>query len=290
MSTEPTILAAGGVVRRLNEDTPQVLLVHRDRYDDWSFPKGKHEPGETLKETAVREVREEAGIDVRAERELASVSYRVKGHPKTVTYWLMAWTRDTPEIKDNEVDAVRWCSLAEAETLLTYDHDRPLLAAIDPETRPGRVWVVRHAKAGSRTRFPGNDVERPLPEAGRRQAAGIAQALAEQPVGAIVSSPYLRCLETVASLGARLELPVMTDHGLAEGQPTDALHRWLCRPEPHVLCTHGDLLEELLRDLACAGVIDPNDTELLAKGSVWRLDTVGGQVASAHYTPPPPKS
>jgi 8-oxo-dGTP pyrophosphatase MutT (NUDIX family) len=117
--------AAGGVVVR----DGRVLLVHRPRYDDWSFPKGKLEPGESFEEAALREVEEETGLRCRLVRELPSVEYPVKDRPKLVRYWLMEVEEDPGFVPNDEVDEVRWQSPSEALPLLSYDRDRELLAA-----------------------------------------------------------------------------------------------------------------------------------------------------------------
>ena len=275
-------------MRRIAPDgTPRVLVVHRSRYDDWSFPKGKREPGEPGKVTARREVGEEAGIHVRVETKLPEIRYIVDGVPKRVRYWLMAWTGDAPELRDDEVDEVRWCTLDEARVLLTYDDDLPLLAAIDPATRPGTVWVIRHAKAGSRFTYDGIDTERPLTDAGQEQAAAIAARLARKPVARIITSPYTRCQQTVTPLAAALNLPLETDATLGEGNDDAAIHRWCTEPDPLVLCTHSDVLEALVRELVVTDVVPPEAFDQIAKGSIWRLRTVGGRIVRARYTADP---
>ena len=122
------IRAAGGVVVRQGDGEPEVLLVHRPRYDDWTFPKGKAEPGESDEECALREVAEEARLDCELVRELPSTSYTDgKGRPKRVRYWLMESGGEPGPA--NEVDAVRWASRDEARRLLSYDRDLPVLDA-----------------------------------------------------------------------------------------------------------------------------------------------------------------
>jgi 8-oxo-dGTP diphosphatase len=123
------IRAAGGVISRNEGDDLEVLLVHRPKYDDWSLPKGKAEPGETDEETARREVEEETGLRCRLGRELDTVKYRDRyDRPKRVRYWLMQPESDSPDARaDNEIDAVRWLPLADAVATLSYDHDRTLL-------------------------------------------------------------------------------------------------------------------------------------------------------------------
>jgi 8-oxo-dGTP pyrophosphatase MutT (NUDIX family) len=123
MSSE--IEAAGGVVMR----DCQLLVVHRPRYDDWSLPKGKLDAGETFEEAALREVWEETGVRARLVRSLPPVRYSVRDRPKLVRYWLMAVESDPGFSPNDEVDAVRWLSPAEAVELLTYERDKGVVAA-----------------------------------------------------------------------------------------------------------------------------------------------------------------
>jgi 8-oxo-dGTP pyrophosphatase MutT (NUDIX family) len=123
------VRAAGGLLVRDGADGPEVLLVHRPRYDDWSFPKGKRDGPETDEETALREVAEETGIAAVLGPRLGEVRYRDnKGRPKVVHYWIMEPRAvDRQFVPGDEVDDLRWCSVADAERLLTYAHDRALL-------------------------------------------------------------------------------------------------------------------------------------------------------------------
>ncbi len=126
------VVAAGGVIVRTGAAGPEVLLVHRPRYDDWSFPKGKQDPGETNEETALREVAEETGLACELGRYLDAVQYRDhRGRAKVVHYWQMEPTGDGTFRPDDEVDQLRWCDPGEAATLLTYAHDRALLARLE---------------------------------------------------------------------------------------------------------------------------------------------------------------
>jgi 8-oxo-dGTP diphosphatase len=128
-----TVRAAGGLVLRRGEDgTDEVLVVHRPAYDDWSFPKGKLEPGEREDEAAVREVEEETGLRCRLEREVATTRYRDgSGRRKTVRYWLM-----TPVggvlAPAHEADEARFVPVPHAAELLTYNRDRELLELLGP--------------------------------------------------------------------------------------------------------------------------------------------------------------
>jgi len=125
------VRAAGGVVARAGAEGPEVLVVHRPRYDDWSFPKGKAEPGETDEECALREIEEETGLRCRLERELDSTEYvDAEGRPKRVRYWRMAV--ESGELAFlHEVDTARWVSREQAAELLSYSRDLALLSALD---------------------------------------------------------------------------------------------------------------------------------------------------------------
>jgi 8-oxo-dGTP pyrophosphatase MutT (NUDIX family) len=117
--------AAGGVVVR----DGQVALVHRPRYDDWTLPKGKLDPGESFEDAAVREVEEETGLRGRLVRELPASEYQVRGRPKVVRYWLMHVEHDGPFVPNDETDELRWAALDEALQLLTYDRDHDVVRA-----------------------------------------------------------------------------------------------------------------------------------------------------------------
>jgi 8-oxo-dGTP diphosphatase len=117
--------AAGGVVVRDGE----VALVHRPRYDDWTLPKGKLDPGESFEEAAVREVEEETGLRGRLVRELPAAEYEVSGRPKVVRYWLMDVEHEGPFVPNDETDQLRWLAPDEALRLLTYDRDLDVLRA-----------------------------------------------------------------------------------------------------------------------------------------------------------------
>jgi 8-oxo-dGTP diphosphatase len=126
------VRAAGGVVIRAGDaGEPEVLLVHRPRYDDWSLPKGKCEPGESYEDCARREVEEETGFAVELDRALPDVRYRdQKDRPKLVRYWVMRPASTTEFVANDEVDEIVWLPVEEARLKLSYDHDRGLLATL----------------------------------------------------------------------------------------------------------------------------------------------------------------
>jgi 8-oxo-dGTP diphosphatase len=122
------VRAAGGVVI---DGDGQVVLVHRPRYDDWAFPKGKLDPGESFEDAALREVEEETGMRCRLVRELPSSEYRDnKGRSKVVRYWLMEVEDEVGFVPNDEVDELRRLPLDDALALLTYDRDHDVLMAV----------------------------------------------------------------------------------------------------------------------------------------------------------------
>jgi 8-oxo-dGTP pyrophosphatase MutT (NUDIX family) len=131
--TDAVVRAAGGLLFRRREGTSiEVVLVHRPKYDDWTFPKGKLDADETEADAAVREVEEETGLRARLVRDLGTSSYHdSSGRPKTVRYWEMTPVEGVLG-PANEVDDARWVSLDEAGRLLTYPRDRELLARVTP--------------------------------------------------------------------------------------------------------------------------------------------------------------
>jgi 8-oxo-dGTP pyrophosphatase MutT (NUDIX family) len=136
METTEAIHAAGGIVMRRGEQgAAEVAVVWRETRGDWTFPKGKLDVGETYEQAACREVEEESGMTCRAIRFIGTTEYQHrKGRPKVVAYFLMAATAGE-FVPNEEVDELRWCTVAEAERLLTWDRDRDLLerAAVLPE-------------------------------------------------------------------------------------------------------------------------------------------------------------
>ena len=124
------VRAAGGVVTRDADGGVEIALVHRPKYDDWSLPKGKLDPGEGFEEAALREVEEETGLRCRLGRELGETRYRDnKDRPKVVRYWAMEGG-EGEFVPNDEVDELRWVSLDDAKRMLSYDFDRDLVERV----------------------------------------------------------------------------------------------------------------------------------------------------------------
>ena len=150
-----------------------------------------------------------------------------------------------------------------------------------------KVFVVRHAKAGDRTSWTQADEHRPLTKSGRRQAEALVDLLAAERITRVVSSPYVRCVQTVAPLAAARGLEVELDAALAEGAPLDAVLDLIDRAGSGALhCTHGDVGTDLIDDLADRRVTGA-DASLMKKGSTWVLEGADRAFTRATYLPPP---
>ena len=149
------------------------------------------------------------------------------------------------------------------------------------------VYVVRHARAGSRGRWKGNDSLRPLSKIGRSQADGIAKRLSRKPVVVVVSSPFVRCVATVEPLAAKLGTEIETSDALAEGARLSQALRLFEKMQDReaVLCTHGDVMQDLLDHFGRHGV--KLRDHRMEKGCIWVFDVEGDEITHARYVPPP---
>jgi 8-oxo-dGTP diphosphatase len=149
-------------------------------------------------------------------------------------------------------------------------------------------YVVRHAKAGSRERWSGDDRKRPLTKKGIKQGQDLVDVLAPYPVASIFSSPYLRCVQTVQPMAKALRLKVEQSVSLAEGHGLSGLHEFLDDDDLDnvVLCTHGDIVWELVEDLVKRKLLRAGEGGF-DKGSTWILHVDGTKIAKTRYLPAP---
>jgi 8-oxo-(d)GTP phosphatase len=261
MAGPAEIIAAGAVVCRKGVDGREVLLVHRPRYDDWSFPKGKLDLGEHIVSAAVREVAEETGLDIRLGPPLNTQRYTVgngQRRSKDVHYWLGYVTGgdDVSTYSPNdEVDAVEWVPVDKARTRLSYPYDVETRDEAAGFKRSSPLVVLRHSRARPRNSWEGDDRDRTLTKAGGFQAEQIAPLLAAYGVERVVSSSSRRCWTTVAPYADLADLDVevsddLTEEGADGTTVSEHVARLLMSQEPAVLCTHRPVLPLVFEALA----------------------------------------
>jgi 8-oxo-dGTP diphosphatase len=264
------IKAAGGVAWRPGpEGEPEILLVHRQKYDDWSLPKGKVEPDEPLPVTAVREVLEEGGARLALGRRLVSVRYNVGGRPKRVHYWAArVLSVDERAVPNSEVDEITWLPAGRAVDKVSYTHDHGVLA--DFAARPAQtvpLILLRHSKALSKGGWKHTDTARPLDDSGRSDAKALADLLAcFAPRPRLISSTAARCADTLRPLAELTGEEVRAEPSLylhGRSSPTGAadpaadltalVREVIASREPTVICAHRENLP-FLQEAALASL------------------------------------
>lgn len=277
-----TVSAAGTILIRNNE----VLLVHRPRYDDWSFPKGKVDGGELLPLTAIRECDEETGFLPVLGPHLGIDRYRVPEGDKEVHYWRASVREDLGFAPDEEVDKVAWIPVDQVATHLTYEQDLEFLerALALPPTSP--LIILRHAKAVKRSDFTGKDDNaRPLSGRGRRQSKIITELLEGFGIEQVISSPMQRCQETVRKFLKQVSatatlVDAISEWGYEE-RPEDlepAVELAMFDPAPTVLCSHRPVLDAILETVAKAGGVPKSER----RDGIWSTKLTPGSFIVAH--------
>jgi 8-oxo-dGTP diphosphatase len=271
-------------------------MVHRPRYGDWAWSKGKLEPGEEWPVAAVREVFEETGFHVRLGRTLPTSEYTIADQAgasttKVCRYWAAEVVGGDGALV-NEIDEVVWLDVLTAMARLSYPRDHDQLRALEEADGAGTLttWplvMVRHARSRSRSTWPNADPLRPLNPRGRTRAKALIPVLAAYGVTRVVTSPSVRCLDTVlpyaVAAGRRARLKAgLSEEGFAE-QPDRApyhLTRLLERGNAAVVCTHGPVLPVLLERLA--GIADSNESAQVTLSEAALNGMAKGEALVAH--------
>jgi 8-oxo-dGTP diphosphatase len=262
---EPVAVTAAGAIpwrlNSVNKDQLEVLLIHRPRYDDWSWPKGKIDPGETIPECAVREVWEEIGLVAPLGIPLPPIHYHVPAGLKVVHYWAVDVNGAALVPDGKEVDSIMWCSPEKAARLLSNPSDvEPLEHLASAHARGElKTWpllVVRHAKAKPRSSWSKAEGDRPLAATGMRQAQAVGRLLQAWKPARIVSSPWLRCVATIAPYAKAADAKVKLNEALTEHRHGRSPHKTAAAVEALfdkqravALCTHRPALPTVLKQL-----------------------------------------
>ncbi len=289
VAADRAVYAAGAVLWRPRRKTIEVAVIHRPRYDDWSLPKGKVDLGEAEPVTAVREIFEETGHCARLGRRLGAVSYPIQQGVKKVRYF-SARSLGGEFVAGTEVDDLVWLPVADAMKKLGYAHDRKILRRFAKHpANTQTVLVVRHGTAGSKSRFSGDDTQRPLDKKGRAQAESLAGQLLAFGATDVYAADRLRCHQTVEPLAQELGVvicnePTLTEEAYARN-PKQARRRIVqiarLRRTP-VICTQGKVIPELIAWWCERDGVRP-DKSRNRKGSTWVLSLSGGRLVAADH-------
>lgn len=293
----PVVRAAGAVLWRTRQDSGasgdvEVAVIHRPRYDDWSLPKGKVDPGEVEPVTAVREIYEETGFRAHLGRRLMSVSYPITQGTKKVRYWA---ARVDPSFSgdftpNDEVDSLLWLPVTEAMTKLGYSDDRKVLrrfakAPADTKT----VLVVRHATAGRKSRYKGDDRKRPLDKHGRAQAESLVSVLLAFGASDLHAADRVRCRQTLEPLAEELGVgihdeTVLTEEEYAESRKParQRLVEIAEKSGTRVICSQGKVIPGLIEWWCERDGVRP-DKSRNRKGSTWVLSLSDGKLIAADH-------
>jgi 8-oxo-(d)GTP phosphatase len=302
------VRAAGAVMWRAGksgEPAIEVALVHRPRYDDWAFPKGKAEPAEHPLLTAVREVIEETGTRPVLGRWLGQTAYEANGRPKRVDYWAATPAPLTLRpglnggagsgaqagsgspggaeprsefVPNDEIDKLDWLPVEAAARRLSYERDVDLLRAFASAPMSTRAYIfLRHAAAVDKEAWPGGGLLRPLDETGRADAWALASLLSCFGPARTFSSAAARCVETVLPYAVRTGVPVtaepafVVDSAAADAAGTDAaaarLAELLTGRAQMILCGHRENLPALHAQAIRYFGAQPTAELTLGKGS-----------------------
>ncbi len=299
------VRAAGAVVGEPGAAGLRVALVHRPKYDDWTLPKGKCEPGEHVLLAAVREVAEETGLQVTLGRPLGRSRYQVEGRTKRVDYWAASAQQPGDNfVAGAEVDALSWQPADTASRTLSYKRDTTILRRFSAgpfATTP--CILLRHASAGSKHHWKGDDLERPLDASGAADADSLARLLACYGPCQVISSAAERCVATVRPyaelIGAKIELePLLTvarsgesggEQEVPAGPVGERMTAITRAASPVVICAHRENLPLLLATACSQLGSDPPGKLRLRKGGFVVLHQAGRSLAAIerHHPRPP---
>ena len=280
------ILAAGAVLWRKSEKKKiEVLIIHRPKYDDWTFPKGKAEIGEPLIACAYREVLEETNIETAFGPYLGEVEYLTNDGKKKVSFWSAKLVKEKDFKPNTEVDQLKWVEVTKVKELLTLDTDRKILEQflqIELDTKP--LILLRHAKAVTRDEWQGEDDDRPLDSYGQNQAKRLLAMYQVFNLEQIHSSDAVRCYDTVVAIAKGLNIKLEVTGKLSEStfkkdkeKAFDYAKDLIKLNESVLLCSHNPILPKMLNKLTKKSEVDADEGKLLPADG-WVIHRIGKEV------------
>ena len=279
------IQAAGAIVWRNSKDKTEVAIIHRPKYDDWSFPKGKVEPSESLIACAYREVIEETNIQTEFGAFLGDVEYLTPDGKKRVSFWAAKAINQRDFIPNSEVDQLKWVEVKKVKDLLTLETDKKILAQfvkLDINTKP--FILLRHAKAVTREEWQGDDDDRPLDSLGQNQANRLLAIYQVYNIEQIHTSDAVRCYDTVnpivKGLGIKLEVTGKLGESTYKKDKEKAFEyaKDLIKEDARILlCSHNPILPKMLNKLTKKSDVDADEGKL-SPADGWVIHRDGKEI------------
>lgn len=280
-----TIQAAGAVVWRNQNGQTEIAIIHRPKYDDWSFPKGKAEIGESLIACAHREVLEETNIQTEFGAFLGDVEYLTPDGKKRVSFWAAKAINQIDFNPNSEVDQLSWVNVKKVKELLTLDTDKKILAQfveLDFDTKP--FILLRHAKAVTRDEWQGDDDDRPLDSLGQIQANRLLALYQVYNLEQIHTSDAIRCYDTVnpmaKGLGIKLEVTGKLSESTYKKDKEKAFDyaKDLIKEDARILlCSHNPILPKMLNKLTKKSDVDADEGKL-SPADAWVIHRNGKEI------------
>lgn len=273
----------------------EVAIVHRPEFDDWTFPKGEVETGESAITCAYREVFEETGIRPIFGPYLGHTEYVANGQTKRVQYWMAkAPSHISDFVPNSEVDQLEWVNVKQARHFLTFDADREILKIFKESERHVNVIILlRHAKAVKRNEWDGDDTDRPLNFDGQRIASKLVRHLEMFGISEVHSSDAFRCISSINELTNTWQVPRVITDQLSEYyfQKDDRLassyvKRLAKFGGNYLICSHNPVLSVILNDLVKYPEFFSVD-QVPAPADSWIVHHRGGKVFAVDYLKSP---
>ena len=279
------IQSAGAIVWRNSKDKTEVAIIHRPKYDDWSFPKGKVEPSESLIACAYREVIEETNIQTEFGAFLGDVEYLTPDGKKRVSFWAAKAINQRDFIPNSEVDQLKWVEVKKVKDLLTLETDKKILAQfvkLDINTKP--FILLRHAKAVTREEWQGDDDDRPLDSLGQNQANRLLAIYQVYNIEQIHTSDAVRCYDTVnpivKGLGIKLEVTGKLGESTYKKDKEKAFEyaKDLIKEDARILLSsHNPILPKMLNKLTKKSDVDADEGKL-SPADGWVIHRNGKEI------------
>ena len=280
-----TIQAAGAIVWRNNQDKTEVAIIHRPKYEDWSFPKGKLEIGESLITCAHREVLEETNIQTEFGPFLGDIEYLTPDGKKQVSFWAAKAISENDFKPNSEVDQLTWVEVKKVRELLTLETDKKILAQfikLNFDTKP--FILLRHAKAITRDEWQGDDDDRPLDALGQNQANRLLGIYQVYNLEQIHTSDAVRCYDTVnpmvKGLGIKLEVTGKLSESTYKKDKEKAFDyaKDLIKEDARILlCSHNPILPKMLNKLTKKSDVDADEGKL-SPADAWVIHLNGKEI------------